>query len=225
MALYMRLGHRLAKAGMKNVTIGSVTRPMFGGLLIKRLGHDWDARIPDGYEHIFVPQKDLPDFLPRGELTPAKRAELAAKYNLRPEDYKPLANAGDYPELPEEAASDRDPYYDWDCHNLRRNYGEPLHYQTEKYDRHSALDRKAIMVDYNQIVKVLVTLAGSIALLVYIGEFFPRFRPIAPKQYPEWYSFDDKFNGNTRGPMWKEMGRRPDTHYAFPPSPNDGLHH
>lgn len=225
MALYVRLGHRLTRTGLKHVLSGSGTKPTFGGLLIKRKGHDWDTRIPDGYEHIFLPKKDLPDFIPEGELTPEKRAELAAKYNLRPEDYKPLANAGDYPEMPEESASDRDPYYDWDCTNLRRNHGEPLHYETEKYDRLSPLDRKPLMVDFNQILKVLVTLTGTIAVLTYIGEFFPRFRPLAPKQYPEWYPIDDKFTGNTRGPMWKEMGRRTDVHYAFPPSPNDGLHH
>merc|ERR1711874_708202 len=35
--------------------------------------------------------------------------------------------AGDYPKLPIEPMYHKDPYYNWDCPEMRRNYGEPLH--------------------------------------------------------------------------------------------------
>merc|ERR1712183_507890 len=46
---------------------------------------------PPGYQNIYLPDKEMPQPLPRGGMTPALRAQLAKKYNMRPEDYKPCA--------------------------------------------------------------------------------------------------------------------------------------
>merc|ERR1712154_492933 len=69
-------------------------------------------------------------------MTPALRAQLAKKYNMRPEDYKPCAwsedyttqSYGDYPLLEYENAANRNAYYTWDNHHMRRNFGDPLHH-------------------------------------------------------------------------------------------------
>lgn len=91
---------------------------------------------PDGYEFIFMPKEDLPASCP-SILTPEQHVKLAAKYNLRPEDYVPMNdfdfNIGDYPKLPDEGCRDRDPYYDWDDPFWRRNYGEPIHFEIDRF--------------------------------------------------------------------------------------------
>ena len=69
----------------------------------------------------------MPQPLPRGGMTPALRAQLAKKYNMRPEDYKPCAwssdwtvqSYGDYPLLDFENAASRNNNYrqfDRSCH-------------------------------------------------------------------------------------------------------------
>merc|ERR1739848_687670 len=47
------------------------------------------AHAPPGYQNIYLPDKEMPHPLPEGGMTPALRAQLARKYNMRPEDYKP----------------------------------------------------------------------------------------------------------------------------------------
>merc|ERR1712038_182189 len=65
-------------------------------------------------------------------MTPVKRAQLAAKYNMRAEDYTPCAwtaddgHYGDYPVLNHENAAARNADYDWDDIHLRRNFGDPV---------------------------------------------------------------------------------------------------
>merc|ERR1712066_641384 len=68
---------------------------------------------PPGYQNIYLPDKEMPQPLPEGGMTPALRAQLARKYNMRPEDYKPCAweknwttqSYGDYPFLQFENAN------------------------------------------------------------------------------------------------------------------------
>jgi len=93
---------------------------------------------PPGYQNIYLPDKEMPQPLPRGGMTPALRAQLAKKYNMRPEDYKPCAwsddyttqSYGDYPLLEYENAANRNAHYNWDNHHMRRNYGDPLHHDS-----------------------------------------------------------------------------------------------
>lgn len=37
-----------------------------------------------------------------------------------------LCSYGDYPKLPERSQQERDPWYEWDHPDLRRNWGEPV---------------------------------------------------------------------------------------------------
>ena len=65
-------------------------------------------------------------------MTPELRAKLAAKYNMRAEDYFPGQNTkkyaitGDYPLLNHESADSRCGSYNWDNYDLRSNYGDPV---------------------------------------------------------------------------------------------------
>lgn len=44
--------------------------------------------------------------------------------------YVPLfCSYGDYPKLPDRSAHERDPWYEWDHPDLRRNWGEPVRYK------------------------------------------------------------------------------------------------
>ncbi|XP_076245772.1 NADH:ubiquinone oxidoreductase subunit ASHI [Calliopsis andreniformis] len=65
--------------------------------------------------------------------TEEERRAAAEKYGMHPDEYKPLPHdetgAGDYPDLPWISVEARDPYYPWDMPAIRRNYGEPIHYQ------------------------------------------------------------------------------------------------
>ena len=72
------------------------------------------------------------------ELSDRERALRAAKWNMRPEDYKPMNNpvfnVGDYPDLPLESTRARDASQDWDDPFLKRNWGEPMFYFLDGHD-------------------------------------------------------------------------------------------
>ena len=80
-----------------------------------------------------------------------ERIAAAKKYGLIPEDYKPYPNdgrfnpnighqgMGDYPMLEPSSADSRSGHINWDDYDLKRNFGEPLHYnfykqQETRYD-------------------------------------------------------------------------------------------
>merc|ERR1719228_16602 len=71
--------------------------------------------------------------------TPEERAAAAKKYNMRVEDYEPFPDNGmgfgDYPKLPDRSQHERDPHYKWDHPDLRRNWGEPIHWDFDMYIR------------------------------------------------------------------------------------------
>jgi len=70
--------------------------------------------------------------------TPEQRAAAAKKYGLLPEDYEPMdpnkaIAFGDYPKIPEVGMAAKDPYYDYDDQEFRRNFGEPVHMDWDCY--------------------------------------------------------------------------------------------
>lgn len=62
--------------------------------------------------------------------TEAERLAAAKKYGLLPQDYEPYPDDGtgygDYPKLPVVSADARDPFYNWDYPDQKRNYGETV---------------------------------------------------------------------------------------------------
>merc|ERR1712173_296491 len=121
---YKMLGRFAVQARMAKVRALSGSAAVLGGA-------------PPGYQNIYLPDKEMPQPLPEGGMTPALRAQLAKKYNMRPEDYKPCAwdstnwttqTYGDYPLLQYENAQQRSNNYDFDDPHFRRNHGDPLHH-------------------------------------------------------------------------------------------------
>ncbi|XP_027885212.1 NADH dehydrogenase [ubiquinone] 1 beta subcomplex subunit 8, mitochondrial [Xiphophorus couchianus] len=119
--------------------------------------------------------------------TPEERAAAAKKYNLRVEDYEPYPDNGegygDYPKLPDRSQHERDPWYQWDHPDLRRNWGEPMHWNFDMYIR-NRVDTSPSPVPWSSMWKQLFGFIGFMLFMFYMGEKLPSYQPIAPKQYP-----------------------------------------
>ena len=155
--------------------------------------------VPPGYDYTHEDGENQVQILDESQpLTPELRAKLAAKYNLRPEDYIPMAygnsdiTLGDYPLLPVESALERDPHYDWDDPFFRRNWGEPIFHEQEIYTPVFGVDRRPLPYELSQMWKPLVFVFVGYIVLFYIGDRLGFFFPAAPKQYPEFFAEDQK---------------------------------
>ncbi|KAJ8406793.1 hypothetical protein AAFF_G00297090 [Aldrovandia affinis] len=119
--------------------------------------------------------------------TPEERAAAARKYNMRVEDYEPYPEDGmgfgDYPKLPDRSQHERDPWYSWDHPDLRRNWGEPMHWDFDMFIR-NRVDTSPSPVDWSTMCKHLFGFFGFMFFMIYLGEKFPSYQPVAPKQYP-----------------------------------------
>ncbi|XP_054838117.1 NADH dehydrogenase [ubiquinone] 1 beta subcomplex subunit 8, mitochondrial [Eublepharis macularius] len=129
--------------------------------------------------------KDLrPGPYPR---TPEERAAAAKKYNLRVEDYEPFPDDGmgygDYPKLPDRSQQERDPYYNWDHSDLRRNYGEPVHWDFDMFLR-TRLDTTPTMFPWHVMRNCILGFIGFMLFMFGLGEIYPSYQPVGPKQYP-----------------------------------------
>ncbi|XP_057214779.1 NADH dehydrogenase [ubiquinone] 1 beta subcomplex subunit 8, mitochondrial [Triplophysa rosa] len=119
--------------------------------------------------------------------TPEEMAAAAKKYNMTLEDYRPHpddgSGYGDYPMLPDRSQQERDPWYQWDHPDLRRNWGEPMHWNFDMYIR-NRVDTSPSPVDWRTMCKHLFGFFGFMMLMFGLGEVFPAYHPVAPKQYP-----------------------------------------
>ncbi|KAM9336270.1 NADH dehydrogenase [ubiquinone] 1 beta subcomplex subunit 8, mitochondrial [Symphorus nematophorus] len=119
--------------------------------------------------------------------TPEERAAAAKKYNIRLEDYEPYPDNGegfgDYPKLPDRSQHERDPWYQWDHPDLRRNWGEPMHFNFDMFIR-NRVDTSPSPVPWSTMCKQLFGFIGFMLFMFYLGENFPAYQPVAPKQYP-----------------------------------------
>ncbi|XP_008287044.1 NADH dehydrogenase [ubiquinone] 1 beta subcomplex subunit 8, mitochondrial [Stegastes partitus] len=119
--------------------------------------------------------------------TPEERAAAAKKYNMIPEDYEPYPDKGegygDYPMLPNKSQHERDPWYSWDHSDLRRNWGETMHWDFDMYTR-NRVDTSPTVVPYHSMVKDLFLFLGFMAFMFYVGYECKSYQPVGPKQYP-----------------------------------------
>ncbi|XP_066521435.1 NADH dehydrogenase [ubiquinone] 1 beta subcomplex subunit 8, mitochondrial [Hoplias malabaricus] len=119
--------------------------------------------------------------------TPEERVAAAKKYHLLPEDYQPYPEdgrgCGDYPMLPNRSHMERDPWYSWDHPDLRRNWGEPIHWDFDMYIR-NRVDTSPSAVDWSTMSKTLLGFLGFMLLMFGLGEVFPAYQPVALKQFP-----------------------------------------
>ncbi|KAL8186636.1 UNVERIFIED_CONTAM: NADH dehydrogenase 1 beta subcomplex subunit 8 ndufb8 [Gekko kuhli] len=130
------------------------------------------------------PRELLPGPFPR---TPEERAAAARKYNLRLEDYEPFPDDGmgygDYPKLPDRSQQERDPYYSWDQRDLRRNHGEPLHWDFDMFLR-TRVDTTPTVLPWHTMRNCLLGFVGFMLFMFGLGELYPSYQPVGPKQYP-----------------------------------------
>ncbi|PNJ86957.1 NDUFB8 isoform 2 [Pongo abelii] len=119
--------------------------------------------------------------------TPEERAAAAKKYNMRVEDYEPYPDDGmgygDYPKLPDRSQHERDPWYSWDQPDLRLNWGEPMHWHLDMFNR-NRVDTSPIPVSWNVMCMQLFGFLAFMIFMCWVGEVYPVYQPVGPKQYP-----------------------------------------
>jgi len=119
--------------------------------------------------------------------TPEQRAAAAHKYGLIPADYKPMPDdgerIGDYPDIPLVAAEARDPYYNWDMPELRRDYSEPLHQNMDMHgeDRYNA--NRTLRYSLKQMLAAFMSVMVGYTLLFIYFDDKKMFRPVMPPHY------------------------------------------
>ncbi|KAM4851636.1 NADH dehydrogenase [ubiquinone] 1 beta subcomplex subunit 8, mitochondrial [Thomomys bottae] len=156
-----------------------------GALGVRWLQRSARSLVPLGARTAFHMSKDMmPGPYPK---TPAERAAAAKKYNMRVEDYEPYPDDGmgygDYPKLPDRSQQERDPWYEWDHPDLRTNWGEPLHWDLDMYIR-SRVDTTPTPVSWDIMYKQLFGFIAFMVFMFWIGDVFPSYQPVGPKQYP-----------------------------------------
>ncbi|CAJ1080282.1 NADH dehydrogenase 1 beta subcomplex subunit 8%2C mitochondrial [Astatotilapia calliptera] [Xyrichtys novacula] len=153
-------------------------------LLSERKGSGIPALFPGARAAAGLAKDGLPGSFPK---TPEEKAAAAKKYNMRVEDYEPYPDNGegfgDYPKLPDKSQQERDPWYQWDHPDLRRNWGEPMHWDFDMYIR-NRVDTTPSPVQWSSACKQLFGFIGGALFLLYLGELFPSYHPVGPKQYP-----------------------------------------
>ncbi|XP_038181683.1 NADH dehydrogenase [ubiquinone] 1 beta subcomplex subunit 8, mitochondrial isoform X2 [Arvicola amphibius] len=142
----------------------------------------------------------LPGRYPR---TPEERAAAAKKYNMRVEDYEPYPDDGmgygDYPKLPDRSQQERDPWYEWDHPDLRLNWGETIPWDLDMYIR-NRVDTSPTPVSWNVMCKHLFGFVAFMAFMFWVGETFPSYQPVGPKQYPYNNLYLEKGGDPTKEP-------------------------
>ncbi|XP_053163601.1 NADH dehydrogenase [ubiquinone] 1 beta subcomplex subunit 8, mitochondrial isoform X2 [Hemicordylus capensis] len=145
----------------------------------------WKAVAPGGVRAASDLPKDLlPGPYPK---TPEQRAAAAKKYNMTVEDYEPYPDDGlgygDYPKLPDRSQHERDPWYDWDHPDLRRNHGETMHWDFDMFVR-TRVDTSPTPLSWHTMRNYLVGFISFMVVMCILGEIYPSYQPVGPKQYP-----------------------------------------
>jgi len=138
--------------------------------------------------------------------TEEERLAAAKKYGLIPEDYKPYPRdgtfneslgpqgLGDYPMLEKSSGDSRSGHVNWDDPDLKRNYGEPLHYNwyysTEtRYDNTT----RTRYTKYEHL-GIFLGLFTFFAAPYYFLRNYPIYPPISKRQTPKagevYYTFE-----------------------------------
>ncbi|NP_001138336.1 NADH dehydrogenase [ubiquinone] 1 beta subcomplex subunit 8, mitochondrial [Pan paniscus] len=119
--------------------------------------------------------------------TPEERAAAAKKYNMRVEDYEPYPDDGmgygDYPKLPDRSQHERDPWYSWDQPGLRLNWGEPMHWHLDMYNR-NRVDTSPTPLSWHVMCMQLFGFLAFMIFMCWVGDVYPVYQPVGPKQYP-----------------------------------------
>ncbi|MEE6488381.1 hypothetical protein FKM82_015215, partial [Ascaphus truei] len=90
---------------------------------------------------------------------------------------------GDYPKLPAKSQQERDPWYTWDHPDLRINWGETLQWDFDMFIR-NRVDTSPSPVAWNTMALQLGGFIAFMLFMFWVGDQYPLYPPVAPKQYP-----------------------------------------
>ena len=131
------------------------------------------------WNYIWKPSAKLPQ-------TESEKESVAKKYGLIPEDYKPLKDSGDYPDLDGVSAWDRDNNELWDYPELKMNYNEPGPYYNFDRDYESRFSKGHVLYgSRTSIDKQFLVVFLFVGFVVLNELFLPHNQmPVMPKQKP-----------------------------------------
>ena len=130
----------------------------------------------------------------------------AKKYGLIPEDYKPYPRdgtwnesigpqgLGDYPMLGKSSGDSRSGHVNWDDPDLKRNYGEPLHYNFYMQQETRFDDTTRYRYTVWQFTGLFLACFTFFAAPFYFLRNYPIFPPTTKIQCPKpgeaYYTFE-----------------------------------
>ena len=136
----------------------------------------------------------------------AERLAAAKKYGLIPEDYKPYPpdafwneavgphGLGDYPMLGKSSQDSRSGHINWDDPDLKRNYGEPLHYNYYATQETRFDDTTRKRYSLNQWLFFFLGTFTFFASPYYFLRNYPLHPPTTKAQFPKagevYYTFE-----------------------------------
>merc|ERR1712045_94673 len=128
------------------------------------------------------------------------------KYGLIPEDYKPYPRdgtfnkhigpqgLGDYPMLEPSSGDSRSGHLNWDDPDLKRNFGEPLHYNFYYQQETRNDDTTRHRYTTYQAFGIFLVTFGIFASPYFLLRNYPIHRPITKEQIPKpgkvYYTFE-----------------------------------
>ncbi|XP_057325476.1 NADH dehydrogenase [ubiquinone] 1 beta subcomplex subunit 8, mitochondrial [Microplitis mediator] len=131
------------------------------------------------------------DYMPGPRPTNEEEHKKAAeKYGLHPAEYKLYPDdgmypLGDYPQLPYQPVSARDPYYPWDQPDEKRNYNEPIHAEINLLNEDRTDYGEKPYIGYWTAPLAFWGFVAVYCFLNYIADKYPLFRPVLEKQIPQ----------------------------------------
>jgi NADH dehydrogenase (ubiquinone) 1 beta subcomplex subunit 8 len=139
------------------------------------------------------------DFMPGPyPKTEEERRAAAKKYGMMPEEYEPYPDDGngfgDYPKLPDISGESKDPFYNWDFPENKRNFGEPIHVHADNFGEDRWDISKKFQIPYWKQMAMLFGLVGG-SMWLYYATFDIKTLSVAvmPRQLPaqgKHYTFE-----------------------------------
>ena len=135
-----------------------------------------------------------------------ERIAAAKKYGLIPEDYKPYPRdgtfnkhigpqgLGDYPMLEPSSGDSRSSHINWDDPDLKRNHGEPLHYNYYYQDERRNDDTTRHRWTTTQAFGISIATFLFFVSPYFLLRNYPYHTPCTKKQIPKpgqvYYTFE-----------------------------------
>ncbi|CAL4208007.1 unnamed protein product, partial [Meganyctiphanes norvegica] len=122
--------------------------------------------------------------------TPEEHAAAARKYGLRLDEYKPYPDdgigLGDYPSLPNVSTDARNPFGQYDHPEHRRNFGEPIHADTDMFGLDRVDDTTNPRYSWQtQAMAFFGVMSACLAFYFMVDAPETKMHwPVMPKQYP-----------------------------------------